>query len=119
MALREKFTWNDFLRQTPELKKLTGDQRPKRTSAEWQKKFEDARKTALKKHLDNQIGKLERQQAKATAVRNELVAKQKTASQAKKAVVAKRVQVRVGQKDHAIAVLAKQIQSTKQLQKTL
>lgn len=119
MALREQFTWNDFLRTTPELKKLTGEQRPKRTSAEWSKKFDDARKTALKKHLTKQVDKLERQATKATTVRDELVAKQKTASGAKKAVVAKRLQTRVGQKDHAIAMITNQIKSTKDLQKTL
>lgn len=108
MALNQKYTWADFLRQNPEKKEL------KRTSAEGKKAFETAYKGFIKEYLKTRVASLQKQQQTATASRDELVTRLKAT---KKANVAKRFQVRVGQKDHAIAVIGQQIERTKEVQK--
>lgn len=108
MALNEKYTWKDFLKENPDQKGL------KRTSAEGKKAFEAASKKFLKEYLKNRLAKITRQQATATAIRDALVVRLKAT---KKAPLAKKMQLRVGQKDRAIAMFAKQIERTKEVQK--
>lgn len=108
MALNEKYTWGDFLREHPEKKGL------KRTSPDGKKAFETAYKAFVKEYIKTRLGRLEKQQQRATKSRDELVVRQKAI---KKAALAKRFQVRVGQKDHAIAVIGQQIASTREIQK--
>lgn len=47
MALKDKFTWNDFLKQNPEFK----EKKVKRTSPEGEKAFNVAFKNFAKEHL--------------------------------------------------------------------
>lgn len=108
MALNQKYSWADFLHDHPDEKGL------KRTSPEGKKAFESAYKAYLKEYLKRRLGRLQQQQKVATDVRNELVAMLK---ETKLPRVARRVQLRVGQKDHAVAVIAKQIERTKEVQK--
>ncbi len=108
MALNEKYTWADFLREHP------GKKDVKRTSPEGKKAFEQAYKAFVKKYLTTQLERLERQQQRATEVRNDLVTRLKATE---KHVIAKRLQARVGQKDHAVAIIAKQIDRARDLQK--
>lgn len=108
MALNEKYTWGDFLREHPQKKDL------KRTSAEGKKTFETAYKAFVKEFLKTRLTRLQKQQKKATECRDELVGRLKGI---KKASLAKRFQSRVGQKDHALAVIGQQIENTKAIQK--
>ncbi|MBI2346791.1 MAG: hypothetical protein HYV03_07955 [Deltaproteobacteria bacterium] len=112
MSMGQKYTWADFLKDHPELK----TKGVKRTSKEGKKAFEEAYKTALKSHLKGLSAKLEREGKKATARRTALTTMLKAD---KGTVVAKVLQQRVGQKDHAIAFLARQIERAKAAQKTL
>lgn len=107
MALNEKYTWADFLKENPG-KKL------KRTSPEGKKAFEAAFNAKIKAYLKTRTTKIEKAQQKATAKRDTLVVALKAT---KKPFKAKRVQARVGQKDHAIAMLAQQLTRTKEVAK--
>ncbi len=108
MALNQKYTWTDFLHNHPEKKEL------KRTSPEGKKAFETAYKGAIKEYLKTRLTLLQKQQVKATKNRDELVVRLKAM---KKINLAKRFQLRVGQKDHAISVITQQIERTKEIQK--
>ena len=108
MALNEKYTWADFLRRNPDKKEL------KRTTPQGKKAFEAAFKAHIKEYLKSQLESLAANQTKATKARDELVVRLKAV---KTTAARRKFQLRVGQKDHAMAAIAKQIERTKQLQK--
>lgn len=108
MAIHDKYTWADFLKANP------GKKGVKRTSPEGSKAFQQAYQAFIETYLKQRLDRLGRQQTKTTAVRDALVGKLKAT---KKAATARRIQGRVGQKDHSLAVLAKTIARTKELQK--
>lgn len=110
MALNQKYTWADFLQEHPEKKDV------KRTSTEGKKAFEQAYKARVKDYLKERLERLNKQHAGATKARDELVGRLKAT---KAAVVAKRLQLRVGQKDHAMAAIVQQIERTKAVQKQI
>jgi arsenate reductase-like glutaredoxin family protein len=108
MAFNEKYTWADFLRENPDKKGL------KRTTAEGKKAFESAFKGHIKGYIKDRVANLEKRHAKTTQIRDELVTRLKALKTPR---LAKRMQERVGQKDHAMAVIAKQIERTKDASK--
>ncbi|MBI4237272.1 MAG: hypothetical protein HY696_02490 [Deltaproteobacteria bacterium] len=108
MAIHDKYTWADFLKANPDKKGV------KRTSPEGAKAFQQAYKAFIQTYLKQRLDRLGRQQTKTTGVRDALVGKLKAT---KKAAVARRIQTRVGQKDHALVVITKTIGRTKELQK--
>lgn len=107
MALNQKYTWADFLKENP-------GKQFKRTSAEGKKAFEAAFNANIKAYLKDRTTKLEKAQKKATAKRDATVAVLKATKRPAKAKI---VQARVGQKDHAIAAFAKTIARTKEVAK--
>lgn len=112
MSLNQKYTWGDFLKANPELKKKG----IKRTSKEGAKAFDETFKAQAKTHLKEQMAKWEREVKKATTRRDGIVQRLKTM---KKTPDAKIVQARAGQKDHAISALQHQIERAKAAQKSL
>lgn len=112
MSIHQKYTWTGFLKTNPEWKKKG----VKRTSKEGKKAFEDAFATHATTHLKRLTAKLELEVKRATARRDVWVGRLKAA---KKSPVAKVLQTRVGQKDHAVHTLGRQIERAKALQKSL
>lgn len=112
MSINQKYTWTDFLKANPEWKKKG----LKRTSKEGKKAFEDAFATHAKAHVRHLTAKLEQEVKKATTRREVWVGRVKAA---KKSPIAKVLQMKVGQKDHAVHALGRQIERAKALQKSL
>lgn len=112
MSLNQKYTWADFLKQHPDLKKKG----VKRISKEGKKAFEEAFKTYAKTYLKQLTTKLELRAKKASIQRETFVEKLKAT---KKAPAAKILQAKVGQKDHAIFALTTQLERAKATAKSL
>lgn len=112
MSLNQKYTWADFLRKHPEAKA----KKLKRTSKEGKKAFEEAFKTYAKAYLKDLTARLERTVKRATTRRDHLVGRLKATQKAPRAKI---LQIKVGQKDHAIHFVTRQIQHVKAAQKSL
>ncbi len=118
MSLNQKYTWNDFLRDNPEMK----EKGIKRTSSEGKKAFEAAYKKAIKDYLGKRAERCDTEIAKATKRRDGRITTLKTCQQIKNKTKRKIrsgiAQKKVGATDHAIAALSKIKEKTTQLQKT-
>lgn len=104
MALKDKYTWADFLRENPD-KKGT-----KRTSEEGKKAFDVAYKAFIKGYLKERTALLEKALLKATTARDVLAEELKGAKTARRK---RQLQDRIGQKDHAVAETNKVIEKSK------
>jgi len=113
MALNQKYTWADFLRDNPEHK----EKKTKRTSAEGKKAFEAAYKKFIKEYLAERQKQLGKMEERAKARREKLQAKMKSFQQAKNFPRAKFYQAKVGKQDAALATITKQTERNKMLQK--
>lgn len=113
MALNQKYTWANFLRDNPEHK----EKKTKRTSSDGKKAFEAAYKKFIKEYLAERQQKLNTKKEMTTGRRDELIAKVKAFQKAKNTSKAKFYQVKVGKQDAALANIAKQVERTKMLQK--
>ena len=114
MALNQKYTWGDFLRENPEWKKKD----VKRTSAEGKKAFQSAYKTKIKEYLKGRSEKIELQKKKANETKKTLTAKVKTYQKAKNFSQARVYQSKIGKQDTWLARLDEQTARLKTLQKS-
>lgn len=113
MALNQKYTWHDFLKEHPEFR----EKKLKRTSAEGKKAFEAAYKAFVKKYLVSRSEKITKAIERTTKRRDERVGKLKELRKAKKHPKAKLAQKKVGRQDAAIARFKRQQEKTKALAK--
>ena len=112
MSINQKYTWADFLRKHPDAKA----KKLKRTSKEGQKAFEEAFKAHAKAYLKESLVRFDREMKRAILRRDALVVQLKGQKGTPRSKV---LQVKVGQKDHAIAALARQSERAKAAQKTV
>ena len=113
MALNQKYTWADFLKDHPEKKDL------KRTSPEGKKAFDQAFKAKIKEYLTARTERVKVLQKKATEKHKTLTEKVQTLQKAKDFPKAKIYQLKVGRQDAWITRLSKQVNRIKVLQKGL
>lgn len=113
MSIKQKYSWNDFLKEHPEFK----EKKTKRTSAEGKKAYESAYKSFIKKYLAGRAEKISKDIERATKRRNEFVLKLKALQKADKRPRARLAQKKAGAQDAAIARLARQKERTATLQK--
>lgn len=113
MSLNQKYTWNDFLKEHPDLKQ----KKIKRTSSEGKKAFNTAFKAKIKEHLSKRAETIEKLTKKATEKRNAIAAKVKEFRKAKDTLNADTYQVKAGRQDSWISRLDKQNSRIKTLQK--
>jgi hypothetical protein len=104
MSMKQKYTWHDFLRDNPEHR----EKKTKRTSPEGKKAFEAAFKAYVKKYLDGQQERYDRQLAKATGRAKDLQTKVGGLCKSKKFSKAKIAQRKAGRAAAAVAQIAKQ-----------
>ena len=114
MSLNQKYTWQDFLKEYPEHK----EKDTKRTSSDGKKAFETAYKANAKKYLAERMEIIDREIARATGRRKELVTKSKELRKAKKLIRVKKVDERIGKVDAAITRHQSLKERTKVRQKT-
>ena len=113
MALKQKFTWNDFLKAHPEAKKKS----LKRTSAEGKKAFETAYKAFMKEYLKDREIKTKKFIDKVTKTKAALVATLKKTEGKKWHLKTKALNQKIGRHDAAIARFEKLIVQTKEVAK--
>ena len=114
MALNQKYTWHDFLKQHPEHK----EKGTKRTSAEGKKAFESAYKAHVKNYLAERGEKVESMIKKVSEKRTKLSEKVKVANKTKKKTKINLAVKKLGKTDAAIARLGKFKEKNKTAQKT-
>lgn len=114
MSLNQKYTWGDFLKDNPELKKKG----IKRTSSEGKKAYKSAYKTKIKEYLAERTKKLEISKKKATEKKKTLTLKVKTYQKSKNFSQAKVYQLKVGRQDAWLTRLTKAAARIKTLQKS-
>lgn len=111
MSLNQKYTWNDFLKENPELK----EKKVKRTSPDGKKAFEIAYKAKIKDVLKDRLGWIDKEAKRIDAKKAALISDIK----ARKKGVAKRViQAKVGKTEKYLNSLDKISKKTKQVQKS-
>lgn len=104
MSLNQKYTWNDFLKDHPDLK----EKKIKRTSKEGEKAFEAAFKAKMKEYLKDCDGKIEKRKENALKRKAEITLKVQSFQKKKDWSKARFYQKRVGKQDAAIARLITQ-----------
>lgn len=109
MALKDKYSWGQFLKENPEFK----EKKIKRTSEEGQKAYEAAKKKALSGFLKQRSEKLAKQTEKVEKQQSELVAKLTEFKKAKNWPKAKITQAKVSKKHVWLKRLGKQAEKTK------
>lgn len=112
MSLNQKYTWNDFLNEHPELKQ----KKVKRTSAEGKKAFEAAYKARIKDLLRDRLGWIEKEEARVNKKKDALVGEIKAV---KKILIKRKLQSNIGAKDKYLHRLEKLAIKTKQVQKSI
>jgi len=112
MSLNQKYTWNDFLKENPELK----EKGVKRTSSEGKKAFEAAFKTKMKDVLKDRLAWIEKEKTRATEKRDSVVKQMK---ETKKKARRRLLQEKVGSSDKYLHRLTKITDRTKQVQKDI
>jgi len=115
MSLKQKYTWEDFLKEKPELKAKG----VKRTSKEGEKAFKAAFKAKIKEHLSKRTDKVSFLKKKAEEKKIKLTEKVKDFQKKKDFGQAKIYQKKVGKQDSWIGRLDKQESRVKLLQKSL
>lgn len=113
MALNQKYTWADFLKEHPDLKKKG----VKRTSSEGKKAFESAYKTKIKAYLAERVEKVGKMKKAATDKKKALTEKVSALQKAKNFSNAKTYQEKVGAQDTWLGRLERQASRIKVLQK--
>jgi hypothetical protein len=113
MALNQRYTWGDFLKEHPDLKKKG----IKRTSSEGKKAFESAYKTKIKVYLTGQVEKVNKFKKAAIEKKKVLTEKVSALHKAKNFSKAKIYQERVGAQDEWLVKLDNQASRIKVLQK--
>ena len=111
MSLNQKYTWNDFLKENPELKA----KEVKRSSPEGKKAFEAAYKAKIKDVLKDRLTKIEKETARAGEKKIGLMTVLK---ERKKGRLRKVVQAKVGKTEKYIHRLGKMSEKTKLKQKS-
>lgn len=115
MAIKDKYTWQDFLKENPDLK----EKGFKRTSAEGKKAFEAAQKKYLKDYLKTREAQATRFKKSAEGKRDELVAQLKAVEGRRWKVKAKSLNEKIGRMDAAICNWEKLLKKTKEAAKRL
>lgn len=115
MSLNQKYTWGEFLKEHPELKKKG----IKRTSSEGKKAFESAYKTKTKEYLSVRVEKVNTLKKKATAKLGDLTKKVKELQKKKDFSKAKIYQEKAGRQDAWITRLTEEAGRIKTLQKNI
>lgn len=110
MSLNQKYTWNDFLKENPELK----EKKVKRTSSEGKKAFEAAYKSKIKDVLKDRLAWVSTETKRVTEAKEALVKEIKEQKDASKKRV---IQTKIGTKDKYLNRLVKTTEKTKQVQK--
>lgn len=110
MALNQKYTWKDFLKEHPEYK----EKKIKRTSKEAVKAFESAYKQHVKEYLKDRIVKIDKEKDRAEKRKKELVTTLKGVKINSKSVALK---TKIGAMNAYLARLEKMKDRTKTLQK--
>ena len=113
MALNQKYTWADFLKDNPEHR----EKKTKRTSPEGKKAFEAAYKKFIKDYLTKRQQQLGKMKEKTTTRRNEIIAKVQSFQKTKNIPKASFYQRKAGEQDAALARIAQQVERAKMLQK--
>lgn len=113
MALNQRYTWGDFLKDNPDLKKKG----IKRTSSEGKKAFESAYKTKIKAYLTLQVEKVNKFKKAATEKKKALTAKVSAFQKAENRTKARFYQEKVGEQDKWLSNLDRQAARIKVLQK--
>ena len=113
MALNQRYTWGDFLKDNPDLKKKG----IKRTSSEGKKAFESAYKTKIKAYLTGQVEKVNKFKKAATEKKKVLTAKVSAFQKAENYSKARFYQKKVGAQDEWLVKLDQQAGRIKVLQK--
>lgn len=114
MSLKQKYTWQDFLKDHPEHR----EKGTKRTSSEGKKAFEAAYKAFVKRYLAERMEKVEKLLARTTAKRAELVSKSKEFRTAGRKTQMKNADRKIGNVDAAIGRHQRAKEKNKALQKS-
>lgn len=110
MSLNQKYTWNEFIKENPELR----EKKVKRTSNEGKKAFEAAYKAKVKDVLKDRLAWIDKETKRVNEKKAALVADIK----AKKDGTARcAVQAKVGKTEKYLNNLEKMTKRTKQVQK--
>jgi len=113
MALNQRYTWADFMKEHPDLKKKG----VKRTSPEGKKAFEAAYKQKIKAYLSERVELVNKLKKMAQEKRKTLTEKVSTLQKAKNFSTAKIYQEKVGAQDIWLTRLEDQAARIKVLQK--
>ncbi len=115
MALNQKYTWGDFLKEHPELKK----KKIKRISSEGKKAFEAAYRAKIKEYLNARVERVNILKKKAEAKFSELTKKVSQLQKKKEFSMARFYQKEAGRQQAWIARLGKETNRIKILQKNI
>lgn len=115
MAIKDKFTWADFLKANPDAK----EPKLKRTSPEGKKAFEKAYKEFAKIHLKTREEKLTAETDRAGKNRTKLIGQLKNLKGKRKHVQEKRLNKKTGRVDAYLAKLAKAKEGLKETTKKI
>ena len=107
MALKDQYTWKDFLKANPDKKEL------KRTSAEGKKAFEAAYKTFAKEYLKNREARTAKFVKSMTEEKDNLVEKLKSVPHRGWKTKSKILNQKIGKKEAAIAKFNKLLERSK------
>lgn len=113
MAIKDKFTWADFLKQNPEAK----EKKLKRTSTEGQKAFEKAYKDFAKTYLKTREERVASETERTNKRKTELVTRLKGLEGRRKHVRQKKLNKAIGRYDAFLAKLGKSKASLKEASK--
>lgn len=115
MALADKYTWGDFLKAHPDLKK----KKIKRTSPEGEKAFKAAFKTFAKEFLKHRVANLKKEEERVAKTHKELVGALKNVDGRKWHLKSKRLNRQIGRMDAYTARLKTAEKRTAELTKKI
>lgn len=115
MALKQKFTWGDFLKQNPEFK----EKKMKRTSPDGEKAYQAAFKKFTKDHLKNREGWVKKEEERVSKAKGALVKTLKGVDGKKWHLKAKDLNQKIGRYDAYLSKLSKWHEESKQLAKKI
>ena len=115
MAIKDKFTWADFLKANPDAK----EKKLKRTSSEGQKAFEKAYKDFAKNYLKGREEKLAAETDKAGKRKAKFVDQLKALKGRRKYVQEKRLNKKVGRYDTYLVKLSQLKEGLKETSKKI
>lgn len=115
MALNDKYTWGDFLKAHPEVKK----KKVKRTSPEGEKAFKAAFKIFAKEFLKQRVAKLKKEEDRVAKLHKELVGALKSVDGKKWHLKSKRLNQQIGRLDAYTAKLKAAEKRTAELTKKI